>query len=115
MHDVDIENKIENDCVELIEIVWNNIDWDTVAGKRRMQIYDELTSKIKSACMTSDLKTFLVKICNKFGIRSISNGYDKVYKIVNSEYKSEILKTLRDKTPYLITCFRYKKEVGKHD
>ena len=63
MYDMNDEN-IKLMAVSTLTSIWQCIDWDKVTGKRAMGIWDEFTSKVKSAAMTTnDYDAFVIKLC----------------------------------------------------
>lgn len=96
---------------DIILAVWTKIDWDNVSPSRRMKIYDELSSKIRSAALTSDLHKFLSRLCDKMGVRSISDP--RVLKIFECINHAEMLKILREETSFVILMLRETQEAKK--
>lgn len=91
-------------AVEFLLAVWSHINWDNVGPSRRMRIYDELSSKIKSAAMTNNLDHFLEKFMTKWGVRSISDF--GVLDILRNSNHRELLNILRNDTALIILMLR---------
>ncbi|MFW9872535.1 MAG: hypothetical protein ACFFG0_05480 [Candidatus Thorarchaeota archaeon] len=98
-------------AVKFIIAVWSHINWDNVGTNRRMRIYDELASKIKSAAMTNNLNKFLEKFMLKWGVRSVSDA--KILKIIAEYDHNELLNILRNDTAIIILMLRESQELKK--
>jgi len=68
-----------------------------------MKIYDEFTSKIKSAAATNSLKRFTERLCAKMQIRSIS---DMSLAKILTEDREDVLIALREETQYVVLIMR---------
>lgn len=80
-----------------------------------MKIYDEYTSKIKSASSMNSLKRFVERLCAKMGIRSIS---DTALTAILTEEREDVLSALREETQYVVLLMREvveKKQVERAD
>lgn len=100
-------------AVELIQAVWRSINWENISIKRRMNIYDELTSKIKSAAMTNDLNKFLEKFMLKWGIRSLNDK--NILKMLTEYNNSILISVLREDTIVIVLMLREKQELKKRE
>jgi len=69
-----------------------------------MKIYDEYTSKIRSAANTSDLRRFTDKLAAKMSIRALN--YSQEMMEIVKENDPEMLKILRDETQYIVMLMR---------
>lgn len=98
-------------CLDLVLPVWNAIEWDKVAPQRRMKIYEELSSKIKSSATTSSVTKFIEKLCVKFDVRSITSA--RMIQIIEDHDNKKILKTFREDTQIIILLLREKVEERK--
>jgi len=81
-----------------------------------MKIYDEFTSKIKSAASTNSLAKFVERLCAKLGIRSI--GSDAGVRELLAHNDHAILSLFRDETQFIVLLMREvieAKKEGKND
>lgn len=112
-----ILEKLRTDSVVLISAVWSGINWEGVNGKRRMNIYEEFSNKIKSSSQTGKLSHFLEKLCQKMDSRFTSATSDNVLRIIREIEKDdldlEILDVMRAETELLILLMREKNNEGK--
>ncbi|MBU1999466.1 MAG: hypothetical protein KKE64_08255 [Candidatus Omnitrophica bacterium] len=95
---------IREDCLIILKAIWSNINWDNVGAMRRMKIYEEFASKIKSSAMTSSLVRFVEKMMQKFEIREIGNA--EVLVILQKGQDRKMLKVLREETTILMLLLR---------
>jgi hypothetical protein len=82
-----------------------------MSASRRMGIYDELASKIRSAALTSDLHRFVDTLARKFEVRSISD--ERVLGVLDSGNPDEILEVLRTETTLVVLMLRVHQEENK--
>lgn len=90
-------------AMELIYAAWRSIPWDTVSPMRRMKIYDEYTSKIKSSACALSLAVFVERLCAKMGIRSID---DTSIAPIVAENSEAVLDALRNETQFVVLLMR---------
>lgn len=90
------ENIIEC-CVNTLSEVWQCINWDKIDKRRALNIYDEFSSKVKAAAMTTNnFETFINKLGIKFEIRSYkSKILDEIYD-QSDDFHKEMLKKFRN-------------------
>lgn len=105
------DDKIREDAVRLVLAVWRKIDHSGMANSRRAGIYDELTSKIRSAALTSDLRRFVDSLCKKWDVRSLSDS--AVIRIIEKGDHSAILDTLRNETTMIVLMLRVHQEAAR--
>lgn len=105
-----ITEKLREDAVSLISCCWRGIDWDNVSTRRRMKIYEEFASKIKSASATGTLSHFLEKLCQKMDANISGTDAPKVLEIVrgieSEDLDLEILDVLRSETELCVLLMR---------
>lgn len=87
----------------LIYAVWRAIPWDTISPMRRIGIYEEFTSKIKSSSGQVNLAKFVERLCAKMGIRNV--GDTAIVKII-AENDEKVLDALRSETIYVVAMMR---------
>lgn len=98
---------------DLIYLIWRAISWDNISSSRRMKIYDEFTSKIKSAASTNSIAKFTERLCAKLGIRSISG--DIGVRSLLEKNDPEVLALLRDETQFVVLLMREIIEAKKEE
>lgn len=96
---------------DLILAVWREIEWDKVSPMRRMKIYDELASKVKSAAMTNTLESFIESLARKMGARTVSPF--GLLETISAADKDAVLALLRDQTQIIIVMVRENQELKK--
>lgn len=105
-----IKEKLRNDAVSLISVVWRGINWDNVGSRRRMKIYDEYANKIKSAAHTGKVSQFLEKLCEKMDSTPAGADAPKVLEIIRGvevdDLDLEILDILRSETELIVLLMR---------
>lgn len=106
-------NVPEKKACELISHIWKSINWDNVSASRRMGIYDEYTSKVKSASCNSSLSLFSERLSNKMGIRCMKYS-QKILDIIQ-ENSQEVLRLLREETQLIILLMRERIEKQKEE
>lgn len=100
-------------CLEIVQAVWKRIEWDKVSPSRRMKIYEELNSKIKSAATTSKIEKFVENLCKKFDVRDI--GSLRVIQIVENVDEKKLLKVLREDTQIIILLLKEAQLIAKEE
>lgn len=104
-------NKQREQARDIVLAVWTCIDWDGVSASRRMNIYNELASKIKSAALTDTLERFLEGLCRKMGVKTIYN--ENVLNIINNADTKALLKLYREETQIIVLMLRTTQEIKK--
>jgi hypothetical protein len=97
--------------VDILLEVWKHIDFENMSNTRMMKIYNEFTSKVLAATSVRTKEEFINKLCEKFGIRSLSNP--DIVKKLNKFDNDEFLDLLREETQYLILIMRAIKQDKK--
>lgn len=113
MYDMNDEN-IKLMAVSTLTSIWQCIDWDKVTGKRAMGIWDEFTSKVKSAAMTTnDYDAFVIKLCKKMNVLALrSRDIDEIAAL-DEKFKKKILECLRNKTQLIVLKLRLNSQIKK--
>jgi len=106
-------NVTEAKAYEICHHIWKSINWDNIGASRRMGIYDEYTSKIKSASSNNSLSLFAERLSSKMGIRSIR--YSKKILDIIEENNPEVLRLLREETQLIVLLMRDKIETMKEE
>lgn len=104
----------EDAAVDTLLDIWSCIDWDKVDTRRAYGIWDEFGSKTKAAAMsTNRYETFVEKLCKKLDIRSLR--YNTIDKIAgqSEEFKTGVLKVVREETTLLVLKVRLNKDIRK--
>lgn len=119
---IEFESKFKSEeerrkaIVQVLLNVWRNIDWDGVGGSRLMTIYDEFASKLLASTGVRTKEQFLNKICEKWGIRSLTD--DKVIDLMDMFSDEELLECIRQEYQYLVLLLRRRtknKSQGQQD
>lgn len=101
-------------AITTITEIWSQIDWDKVDPKRRMNIWDEFTSKIKASAMTTNnYDKFVDKLCKKMDIRSLKHSGILEISKMEDVVKKEILKNLRNNTHAIVLELRLNNQIKK--
>jgi hypothetical protein len=106
------KEKLREQARDLVLAVWRAMDWDKVPPSRRMSIYDELASKVRSAALTSDLGRFLAALCDKLGVR-VPGDDARVLAIMREADGQALLQVLRDETTLIILMLREVQEARR--
>lgn len=97
--------------IEILLNVWRNIDWDNMSQSRLMRVYDEFASKLLASTGVPTKEAFLNKICEKWGIRSLTN--EKLLGIIDKFSDVELLETIRNEAQYLVLMLRKRSKEDK--
>lgn len=109
------ENVKEAAVTTLIEI-WSRIDWSKVTGTRAMGIWDEFTSKVKGAAMTTnEYEKFVEKLCRKMDIRSLKYREINDFSNQSDEFKKAILQMFREKTLTIVLKLQLNNQIRKEE
>jgi hypothetical protein len=96
---------------DIVLAIWNCIDWDGVGASRRMNIYNELASKIRSAALTDTLEHFFENLCRKMGVKSVSN--ESILQTITKADARSLLRLYREETQIIILMLRTHQEIKK--
>lgn len=109
----DFENATTEDiAVEVLNVVFSNIDFTNMQSQRKMKIWDEFKSKVvSSANTTNDFNKFVDKLCKKFEIANIDYG-NTIAKISKADKKLQqaVLKEYRENLTIVMLFLRMKRE-----
>lgn len=113
MYTITREHLKEAAIVTMVE-VWSCIDWERVDSKRAYGIWDEFTSKVKAAAMTTNrYETFVEKLCKKMDVRSVRHRSISDISAQSEEFKAGVLKIIREETTLLVLEVRLNNEIRK--
>ncbi len=90
--------------VDILQAIWNSVDWQSFPQSLRVKVYDLFASRIKSAALTSSLPIFVETLCKKMGVRSISN--EKIVDVIKDKKNNALLKLFREETALLVLMMR---------
>lgn len=96
---------------DIVLAIWQSIDWTGISPSRRMNIYNELASKIKSAALTDTLERFFEGLCRKMGVKTVYN--ESVLNIINKADAKALLKLYREETQIIVLMLRTTQEIRK--
>lgn len=109
----DYENSTtEEKAVEVLNVIYSNIDFTDMKSNRRIKIWDEFKSKVISSVNTAnDFDVFVDKMCKKFEISNL-NYANVVIKVSQdtAELKKGILKEYRNNLTMIMLYLRLKRE-----
>lgn len=109
-----MDKNIQQYCVLTLSEIWAQIDWDKVKGSRALGIWDEFTSKVKSAAMTTtNYETFVEKLCRKMDVRSLRFAMISEISELSEDIKKQILKCFRSETQIIILKLRLQNQIRK--
>lgn len=104
------EKSVIDKAVDVLDVIWTSIDFESMSNSRKKEIWSEFKSKVRGSAISSNgLIDFVDKMCKKFNIQSIAKGYEKIVELCeNGEeivevYRSQLmivmfkLRMLRDK------------------
>lgn len=115
MYELSKEN-IQDAAVATLSNIWSQIEWDKVTGNRAMGIWDEFTSKVKAAAMTTNnYEKFVEKLCRKMDIRSLKFRDISEISQQDEKFKKAILKMLREETQVIVLQLRLNNQIRKEE
>lgn len=97
------------DAVAILRAIWRAIDFATMPPSRRMGIYDEFASRVRSAAMCRDdqgLGGFLQRVCDRLGITQLNLHEPPLVHLVADPRVPEFLRLFREETLYLMALLR---------
>jgi hypothetical protein len=103
---------MEKLLVELLEGIWDGIDWDAFPDSIRKRIYGFFIDRVKSAAYAPNLRKFIEKLCKYMHSDLPSKIPDELLKSENDE---PYLHLLREQTRVLIYQLRDNKERRKNE
>lgn len=101
-------------AIATITNLWSCIDWEKVDSRRLAGIWDEVTSKVKAAAMTTNsYEKFVEKLARKLDVRSLK--YREINDIINEteEFKKAVLKMIREETLGIMLEVRLNRQIQK--
>lgn len=102
----------EEKAVEVLNVIYSNIDFTDMKSNRLMKIWDEFKSKVVSSVnTTNDFDVFVDKMCKKFEISNL-NYANTVIRVSqdSAELKKDILKEYRNNLTMIMLYLRIKRE-----
>mgnify|MGYP000858013089 FL=1 len=115
MYELNKKN-VEDMAVSTISDIWSQIDWSKVVGTRAMGIWDEYTSKIKAAAMTTNsYNKFVEKLCRKMDVRSLKFKNISEISQQDEKFKKAVLKAFREETQVIVLKLRLNNQVRKEE
>lgn len=108
------EEKVMQTAVDILEVVFTSIDFETMSASRKMAIWDEFKNKVKASALSAyDLGGFVENICKKFNISGVKKDYAI---ILDAEAEGEeILRIYREELMMCIFKLRMKREQKKEE
>lgn len=109
-----MDEELRNNAVQVIESIWHGIVWDRVSSRRRMKIYDEYASKIRSAAHTGRFTHFYVNLCRKMDSSPYGEWAEQartaIERIEKHNLDLDVLELIIAEYQYLILILRQKNE-----
>lgn len=109
----DYENSTtEEKAVEVLNVIYSNIEFTDMKSTRLMKIWDEFKSKVVSCVNTTDnFDIFVDKMCKKFEISNLDYA-NTVIRVSQDteELKRDILKEYRNNLTIIMLYLRLKRE-----
>lgn len=113
MYELTRQNFKEAAIATILEI-WTCIDWERVDSRRAYGIWDEFASKVKASAMsTNKYEVFVEKLCKKMDVRSLRHKMISDIGKQRDEFKTGVLKLIREETVQLILEVRLNNEARK--
>ena len=110
-----MNEKIENEIIEVLNAVYQRADWKKITGHGRISKYDVFAHRVKSAAYQENVKKFLEKLCHGLGLQSVNVNPQVIADL--DKHRDQVLKALREETIYYILCASKskKKEGGEKE
>ena len=109
----DYENSTtEEKAVEVLNVIYSNIEFTDMKSTRLMKIWDEFKSKVVSCVNTpNNFDIFVDKMCKKFEISNLDYA-NTVIRVSQDteELKRDILKEYRNNLTIIMLYLRLKRE-----
>lgn len=109
--------ELRNDALNVIEAVWHGINWDSVAARRRMKIYDEYAAKIRSSAHTGRFTHFFGNLCRKMESSPAGEWAKQartaIERIEKYELDLDVLELIMVENQYLVLLLRERNETRK--
>lgn len=109
----DYENSTtEEKAVEVLNVIYSNIEFTDMKSTRLMKIWDEFKSKVVSCVnTTNNFDIFVDKMCKKFEISNLDYA-NTVIRVSQDteELKRDILKEYRNNLTIIMLYLRLKRE-----
>lgn len=109
----DYENSTtEEKAVEVLNVIYSNIEFTDMKSTRLMKIWDEFKSKVVSCVnTTNNFDIFVDKMCKKFEISNLDYA-NTVIRVSQDteELKRDILKKYRNNLTIIMLYLRLKRE-----
>lgn len=109
----DYENSTtEEKAVEVLNVIYSNIEFTDMKSTRLMKIWDEFKSKVVSCVnTTNNFDIFVDKMCKKFEISNLDYANTVIRVSQDSEeLKRDILKEYRNNLTIIMLYLRLKRE-----
>ena len=109
----DYENSTtEEKAVEVLNVIYSNIEFTDMKSTRLMKIWDEFKSKVVSCVnTTNNFDIFVDKMCKKFEISNLDYANTVIRGSQDTEeLKRDILKEYRNNLTIIMLYLRLKRE-----
>ena len=109
-------DEVRMDALELIQALWDSIDWKKFPARLRRRVYSVFQDWIQDASYTGSLHKFIANFVENANTEALP-GYaaERLTQILSSDSKRQrmILRVLREETPALIVIFRARREKSR--
>ncbi len=109
----DVKDKRESFLIILYHI-WKCIDFESMQDSRIKNIWNEFTSKLLASSCVRTKEQFLNTICNKMGIRTLSNDFSQaMFNEMQRFNDVEFLELIREELQYLVLMLKIRLQSSK--
>jgi hypothetical protein len=109
--------ELRDDALNVVEAVWHGINWEAVAARRRMKIYDEYAAKIRSSAHTGRFTHFFGNLCRKMESSPTGKWADQartaIERIEKYQLDLDALELIIVENQYLVLLLRERNETRK--
>jgi GH43 family beta-xylosidase len=109
--------ELRDDALNVVEAVWHGINWESVASRRRMKIYDEYAAKIRSSAHTGRFTHFFGNLCRKMESSPTGKWAEQariaIERIEKYQLDLDVLELIIAENQYLVLLLRERNETRK--
>ena len=109
--------ELRDDALNVVEAIWHGINWESVAARRRMKIYDEYAAKIRSSAHTGRFTHFFGNLCRKMESSPTGKWAEQariaIERIEKYQLDLDVLELIIAENQYLVLLLRERNETRK--
>lgn len=109
--------ELRDDALNVVEAIWHGINWESVATRRRMKIYDEYAAKIRSSAHTGRFTHFFGNLCRKMESSPTGKWAEQariaIERIEKYQLDLDVLELIIAENQYLVLLLRERNETRK--